>query len=145
MKLNELFEDDRAISPVVGVALLIAITVILAAVIGGVVLGIGVGPADTPSAQLNGQIDSTTDEGVIKHDGGDPLDADTVVIRYSNTTDDLSLSEDLTASNSVNLSSGSGLDGNISSADLDSGETVTILYQDPDSDSETILAEYEIN
>ncbi|GGL33880.1 hypothetical protein GCM10009037_16860 [Halarchaeum grantii] len=42
MKLRNLFNaDDRAVSPVIGVILMVAITVILAAVIGTFVLGLG--------------------------------------------------------------------------------------------------------
>jgi len=41
MNLRELFEDDGAVSPVIGVILMVAITVILAAVIATFVLGIG--------------------------------------------------------------------------------------------------------
>jgi flagellin-like protein len=42
MELTNLFQnDDRAVSPVIGVILMVAITVILAAVIGTFVLGLG--------------------------------------------------------------------------------------------------------
>jgi flagellin-like protein len=41
MKLNELFVDDNAVSPVIGVILMVAITVIMAAVIGTFVLALG--------------------------------------------------------------------------------------------------------
>lgn len=41
MQLTNLFADDRAVSPVIGVILMVAITVILAAVIGTFVLGLG--------------------------------------------------------------------------------------------------------
>lgn len=42
MNVTNLFEgDDRAVSPVIGVILMVAITVILAAVIGTFVLGLG--------------------------------------------------------------------------------------------------------
>jgi flagellin-like protein len=41
MDLKRLFDDDRAVSPVIGVILMVAITVILAAVIGTFVLGLG--------------------------------------------------------------------------------------------------------
>lgn len=40
-KLKMLATDDRAVSPVIGVILMVAITVILAAVIGTFVLGLG--------------------------------------------------------------------------------------------------------
>ena len=41
MKLKELLNDDDAVSPVIGVILMVAITVILAAVIATFVLGLG--------------------------------------------------------------------------------------------------------
>lgn len=41
MQLTTLFNDDSAVSPVIGVILMVAITVILAAVIGTFVLGLG--------------------------------------------------------------------------------------------------------
>jgi len=41
MKVRELFTDDDAVSPVIGVILMVAITVILAAVIATFVLGLG--------------------------------------------------------------------------------------------------------
>ncbi|PSP27732.1 type IV pilin [Halobacteriales archaeon QH_2_65_14] len=41
MRLKQLFTDDDAVSPVIGVILMVAITVILAAVIASFVLGLG--------------------------------------------------------------------------------------------------------
>ena len=41
MKQNKIPRDDRGVSPVIGVILMVAITVILAAVIGTFVLGLG--------------------------------------------------------------------------------------------------------
>ncbi|WP_238392211.1 type IV pilin [Halorussus amylolyticus] len=41
MKIKQLLSDDDAVSPVIGVILMVAITVILAAVIGTFVLGLG--------------------------------------------------------------------------------------------------------
>ncbi|WP_345775624.1 type IV pilin N-terminal domain-containing protein [Haloferax sp. Q22] len=41
MNIQNLFKDDTAVSPVIGVILMVAITVILAAVIGTFVLGLG--------------------------------------------------------------------------------------------------------
>jgi flagellin-like protein len=55
MKLKQLFEagDDRAVSPVIGVILMVAITVILAAVIGTFVLGLGENVESNPSAGIS--------------------------------------------------------------------------------------------
>jgi flagellin-like protein len=54
MKLKQLFEEDDAVSPVIGVILMVAITVILAAVIATFVLGLGEQVSDTaPQASFS--------------------------------------------------------------------------------------------
>ncbi|WP_331232886.1 type IV pilin N-terminal domain-containing protein [Natronorarus salvus] len=75
MTLRNLFaEEERAVSPVIGVILMVAITVILAAVIGTFVLGLGDDVNAAPSAQLSFQVDDDTDNLIISHDGGDALE-----------------------------------------------------------------------
>jgi flagellin-like protein len=59
MRLKQLFTDDDAVSPVIGVILMVAITVILAAVIGAFVLGFGDSQSSAPSASF----DSTESSG----------------------------------------------------------------------------------
>jgi len=71
---ERLNSNDRAVSPVIGVILMVAITVILAAVIGTFVLDLGQSAGQSaPSASLQ----VTTDAGdhliEISHKGGDPL------------------------------------------------------------------------
>jgi flagellin-like protein len=70
MKINELFADDEsAVSPVIGVILMVAITVILAAVIATFVLGLGDQVSDTaPQASFETDYNSSTLE--ITHSGG---------------------------------------------------------------------------
>ena len=51
--------EDRAVSPVIGVILMVAITVILAAVIGTFVLGLGESVEQNPSAGV------TVDDGTV--------------------------------------------------------------------------------
>jgi flagellin-like protein len=75
MELRELFEggDDRAVSPVIGVILMVAITVILAAVIGTFVLGLGENVQSTaPSASFAFDYDGT--DVTITHESGDAID-----------------------------------------------------------------------
>lgn len=82
MKPHNLFNtDDRAVSPVIGVILMVAITVILAAVIGTFVLGLGDSLGDNqPSAQLSATIEDDSDNKsvVIEHNGGDSIDPETL-------------------------------------------------------------------
>jgi len=54
-------EEERAVSPVIGVILMVAITVILAAVIAAFVLDIGPGDTD-PSATFDTDYDTEEDE-----------------------------------------------------------------------------------
>ncbi|MFC7072275.1 type IV pilin N-terminal domain-containing protein [Halovenus rubra] len=54
MQLKQLFEEDDAVSPVIGVILMVAITVILAAVIATFVLGLGEQVSETaPQASFS--------------------------------------------------------------------------------------------
>jgi flagellin-like protein len=53
MQLKQLFTDDEAVSPVIGVILMVAITVILAAVIGTFVLGLGSNQQANPTAGVD--------------------------------------------------------------------------------------------
>ena len=80
MKLpNPFNSDDRAVSPVIGVILMVAITVILAAVIGTFVLGLGDSLGDNqPSAQLS--VTASGDELVFDHNGGDRIETETLRI-----------------------------------------------------------------
>ncbi|WP_324758164.1 type IV pilin N-terminal domain-containing protein [Haloarcula montana] len=94
MRIKELFNDDDAVSPVIGVILMVAITVILAAVIASFVLGLGdQTQSATPQASFSFDYDAgpgNDTEGVlsITHDGGDTLNGDEVYVRGSGLTDD---------------------------------------------------------
>ncbi|MFB6171697.1 MAG: type IV pilin [Haloarculaceae archaeon] len=94
MELKRLLTDDDAVSPVIGVILMVAITVILAAVIGTFVLGLGDQVQDNaPQASFTfnykegstaadswGTSASGSGDGLltITHDGGDKIAADSL-------------------------------------------------------------------
>ena len=78
MDLKNLFEtdgDERAVSPVIGVILMVAITVILAAVIGAFVIGIGEDQEVQPTASFNFDFDTDEDpsEVTVSHSTGDTI------------------------------------------------------------------------
>lgn len=93
MNLKQLIVDDDAVSPVIGVILMVAITVILAAVIGTFVLGLGENiqqTAPTTSVGFGDASDTYVGSGatasdmfVLTHDSGDglPYDQTKIVIR----------------------------------------------------------------
>ncbi|UIO98518.1 type IV pilin N-terminal domain-containing protein [Halobaculum sp. CBA1158] len=78
MNFRQLFDDDRAVSPVIGVILMVAITVILAAVIGSFVLGLGNSVQQTaPNAnfQFDYENDTAPYDVTATHTGGDTIPA----------------------------------------------------------------------
>ena len=76
MNLTQLLTEDRAVSPVIGVVLMVAITVILAAVIGTFVLGLGQNVQSTPQASFSFDFGNNGSAQVVNvtHNGGDTLD-----------------------------------------------------------------------
>lgn len=92
MDLKKLFNNNKAVSPVIGVVLMVAITVILAAAIGSSVFGQG--PAKSaPQANIDikaaGIVDGESEDATsvaslkFEHLGGDPIlfDEDAVVTK----------------------------------------------------------------
>jgi flagellin-like protein len=83
MNIKNLIADDDAVSPVIGVILMVAITVILAAVIGTFVLGLG-GSVQQNAPQASFTFDfadetnidggSNDDLLTVTHDGGDSVE-----------------------------------------------------------------------
>ena len=77
MRLKEFFTDDDAVSPVIGVILMVAITVILAAVIGTFVLNLGQGiNQSSPQASFAFDYNTDGDNMTITHESGDSVEAD---------------------------------------------------------------------
>ncbi|QLG28656.1 type IV pilin N-terminal domain-containing protein [Halorarum halophilum] len=83
MQFKQLFKDERAVSPVIGVILMVAITVILAAVIGTFVLGLGNNLQQTaPNANFDFDYSSAGNSPTnpyrvdATHEGGATIDED---------------------------------------------------------------------
>ncbi|MUW14454.1 type IV pilin [Halorubrum sp. CBA1125] len=116
MNTDTLFDaDDRAVSPVIGVILMVAITVILAAVIGTFVLGLGdsLGTSQ-PTAQLSVSLDETADTVTIEHRGGDSIESDSLRVVVTAPADDYETSgtigDRLSVGDSVTSASQTGND-----------------------------------
>jgi len=89
MQVRKLLSDDDAVSPVIGVILMVAITVILAAVIATFVLGLGEQVSSTsPQASFSFQFEEQNDgeDGTltITHDGGDRIKVTELILRGRN-------------------------------------------------------------
>jgi flagellin-like protein len=144
MDIRQLLQDDDAVSPVIGVILMVAITVILAAVIASFVLGLGdqaqnQTPSvsfsfswdDSGSGSANQLYDSseTYGEVTITHNGGDDLDSDNVQVKDDdgNSVDSFSAT---TAGSSETYEAGED-------------DTIRVIWNSPEGDSSTTLSSYE--
>jgi len=91
MDLKSIFADDEAVSPVIGVILMVAITVILAAVIGTFVLGLGdqvqsTNPQASFTFEFTDTAAGTADLMEVTHDGGDSISSDRLTFTASGVT-----------------------------------------------------------
>ena len=78
----KIFKSDEAVSPVIGVILMVAITVILAAVIAAFVFGLG--PSETtPTAPFKGEINND-DWFNLTHQGGDGITLSDISVTLKN-------------------------------------------------------------
>lgn len=92
MQLKNLFTDDSAVSPVIGVILMVAITVILAAVIGTFVLNLGQSVQQTaPQASFDYNYNTSAGNVTITHQAGDSLNNDTISVAGDGVGGSLSL------------------------------------------------------
>ena len=131
MDLKKLFTEERAVSPVIGVILMVAITVILAAVIGAFVLGLGDSVSETaPSASIDFDYDGT--DVTLTHDGGDSFSEESVsLVGPDDLDDDLS-----------DWASGDAVSAGDSTGDIDvsdqAGDTIRVVWSGQGGSSSTI-------
>ena len=149
-KIKELVKNEEAVSPVIGVILMIAITVVIAAVVASFAYGIIGGVAKAPNSALvveDARVGNTNIT-VIHHGGDTIVDAfDTsdpgnvtwknLMVKYNGedinwtaTSNSVTLGGDTDA----NFASGEQLDINVTagisglSTGLTSGDTLTVVY-----------------
>jgi len=131
MNLKELLADDneRGVSPVIGVILMVAITVILAAVIGAFVLGLGDQVSNNaPQASFSFDFDSTTNDVTITHTGGDNIDGSTLNVTNG-------------SGGSTDFGSGTVTTGDTAVLAYSSGNTIRVIWSNPAGGSSNVLAE----
>jgi flagellin-like protein len=153
MDLKNLFTEERAVSPVIGVILMVAITVILAAVIGAFVLGIGGSQEAAPQASLSFDFEQgstsgwdgadTDEQVVVKHDGGENINTDQLTLKYAgtevgsgSTVVDASPTDSWNAGESYKIGEAGGSLSTFSTSD-----SVTVTWTASSGDSTQIIGE----
>jgi len=158
MDLKKLFNDDDAVSPVIGVILMVAITVILAAVIASFVLGLGDQASQTtPTASFAFDYEESSGTGdilTITHDGGDTIEGSQLSPAVEGATDggasgsDVAYTGGLFSATEVSAGTTTTIDGSDGSvwdstgADLNYA-TVRIVYASDNGDTTSTLATFE--
>ena len=127
MDLKELFTEDRGVSPVIGVILMVAITVILAAVIGAFVLGLG-DQASTTTPQASFDFEFNSSGANVTHAGGDNIDNESVYLTSPGEDDVYWGEEPVTTGDRAFIEAGEG-------------DTVRVIWEDPGGGSSNTLAE----
>jgi len=153
MEFKQLFNDDRAVSPVIGVILMVAITVILAAVIGTFVLGLGdqvqqttpqasfgfeSGTTEVTANDLTDTTETVTVKSVtITHESGDTIDSNNLRITVDGKT----------AYTNAGMADGDSYDdvGGTFSGDVSAGSSTTIIASSDISGITTGASDYSTN
>jgi len=135
MNIKKFTEDDRAVSPVIGIILMVAITVILAAVIGTFVLGLGDSVTGETAPQVSWDMaDVPGGNGVvIAHNGGGSVEASNLDV----TVDGESVPPSEQFSGTVSAGSETTV------PNVRDGGEVRVIWNAPDSDSSQVLTSYE--
>jgi len=132
MQLKQLLTEDRAVSPVIGVILMVAITVILAAVIGTFVLGLGDQVSESaPQASFSFDFDMDNDNVTVTHEGGETLQKSNIAVNGSDS--------DVSATSETFSDPISAGDSAVYT-DVNPGETIRVIWTNPAGGSTNTIA-----
>jgi flagellin-like protein len=139
MQLKNLFADEDAVSPVIGVILMVAITVILAAVIGAFVLGIGSNQESAPQASMEFNYANSGNDVTVVHGGGESIDGSQLSINFDGSGCTVNTAGGISAGSNIVDDSGGG--GSACTHGISSGNQLTITWTASSGDSSQIIAE----
>ncbi|MFC7114289.1 type IV pilin [Natronoarchaeum sp. GCM10025703] len=152
-KLLETDDDERAVSPVIGVILMVAITVILAAVIGAFVIGIGDDQQEVPQASWDWDQTGETgsDSVTLSHQTGDTISNSNLELQFSGTaTDVFDNSGDIDTGpfGNSDVSAGSSVELNFSftndyATDAEN-ETLTLSWESDSGGDSSVLTSWDL-
>lgn len=152
LRCRRLVGEERAVSPVIAVILMVAVTVVLSTVIGTFVLGIGsqvtsTTPETTFGFALDAGPDGTFGPGkdgdsvAITHRGGDEIPRDQLSVVIANTEATATWPEErVSAGGTVRIEE----DASGSSVTIEAGDTIRVIWTDGDGGGSAVLAEKQV-
>ena len=144
-----MIKTERGVSPVVAVAILIAITVILAAVIGASLLSLDAGSAESPEVTLSFEVEGGDIQ--VYHEGGEALDPENVIVRTTGgeeyvlyDEDGDPLESDFNAGESVRIGEMDAEEGEGDVIQPEDVDEISVVWQNPrgGTDAETVLGTF---
>jgi len=130
MNLKQLLNDDDAVSPVIGVILMVAITVILAAVIATFVLGLGEQVSDTaPNASFSFDYESSTSSVTVTHSGGPNIQSSQLSVKGADNSS--SWSGEVSAGDSTVVA-------------VSSGQTLSVVWENEEATESSTLQTFNV-
>lgn len=157
MELHRLLADDDAVSPVIGVVLVVAITVVLAAVAGTLLFGVVDEPATVPTAQFDFELNDGGDGWAgagdyvnVTHEGGDTLDVDALEVQVGGDEVTVGASDwaaDVSAGDRLSLTDAAAppAESVAVAGGIDEGEAVRVVWRSPDSSETFVVGETEVH
>ena len=139
MEFKNLIGDDRAVSPVIGVILMVAITVILAAVIASFVLGFG----NSMSGNANAGVDIAAEDGEATVTWISEGNADHVNVTINGNTEQLSGVSDVITIQSGDTGTNDAL-GN-SKLNVTGGSSYDVVVTAVNGDTKTVIQQDTVN
>ncbi|MFB6172143.1 MAG: type IV pilin [Haloarculaceae archaeon] len=129
--------DERGVSPVIGVVLVVAITVILAAVIGQAIFGFDFvrSPSSAPAVSFNGHYDEAHANLTLSHESG--TDLQKAALNYTVSGGDGNWSKTPVYSDPADDEFTSGQ--TVTLEGIDPGETVRVLWTSQKNDQTYVL------
>jgi flagellin-like protein len=157
MRVSTLISDENAVSPVIGVILMVAITVILAAVIGAFVLNLG--DAEDPAPQARITWSNETTGVLLMHESGSELQNENMEIKLRDGSGPHELdmnASTLSAGDTLYIleKSGGGTDWTVwttkpspsaVNAGAQSGIEVDFVWESSNSDESSIISSFTVS
>jgi flagellin-like protein len=158
MRVVRVAADEEAVSPVIGIILMVAVTVILAAVIGTFVLGIGQSTSEpTPQVSWEFEYDGGGDGGfsggsaddtlTVTHEGGDTIE-ENLQVQVGGTRVDASgsnLTYDPSGGFSLPFGAGDSVTAEEDGSDtIQSGDRVFVVYRPDVPEFRALIGESQV-
>ncbi|MDD4299990.1 MAG: type IV pilin N-terminal domain-containing protein [Methanomicrobium sp.] len=102
--MKDIIEKESAVSPVIGVMLMLVVTIIIAAVVSAFSAGMAdSGGSAAPQAKITGTYSLSSDVLLINHEGGDSLSTSKIILKIQSNRDDFGANMDLWGSDGTGI------------------------------------------